>query len=430
MDKTKAILLLDENSKKMIKTNIADFSLYNILFVNNLGEISASILQETKTVVVLEGFLRNGTGLSDLRLFKALEQLNYVIIGQDETLLEQAKSVGSIFQADITTLKHEIIEAALYNDMTLQEVPEDNVRNATVEFAKLILKNEADYDTKYVKLANEFLATANCISDLSRELKSEKKKNITLQANNVKVHTENEMLTTSYANMMKSAYEMNKSLKEYEHILTKDVYEKLKLHHYPNRPQIIYLKEYEELNYLHSLIYTLYEVFRIQGKQSVKVLQLFDSSNSRRLKVLPAYFKILENGYLLKDVIANDFICKIGDYRGVLEALLTNRANLDILIIVDCKCYNDTVLSGSYLQFNMCRNVKHLENYELISANTIVNNCPGDEYLSWDYVPQYDEFADNETRFLYLSSQPLITKVVELSQIFWESMQEVINESY
>ena len=422
MDKTKAILLLDENSKKIIKTNITDFSLYNILFVNNLGEITTDILKETKTVIVLEGFLHNSTGLSDLRLFQALENLRYVVIGKDPLLLEQVKSIASVFQADIATINHEIVEAALYDDTTMQEVSGDDMRNPVMDFAKLILKNEADYDPKFVELANEYLASANCIAEINRDLKIERKKNVTLQANNIKIHTENEMLTESYANMMQSALELNSSLEEYEHILTKDVYEKLKLHNYPNRPQIIYLKEYEELNHLYSLIYSLYEVFRIQGKQSVKVLQLFDSHNCRRVKALPSYFKLLENSYLLKDVVTNDFICKIGDYRSILEALLTNRANLDILIIIDCKCHNDVVLSGSFLQFNMCRNAKHLENYELIQANTIVNNCVGEEYLSWDYVPQFNDFEDNEERFLFLSSQPLITKILELSQIFRESM--------
>ena len=421
MDKTQAILLLDDNSKRIVKTNITDLSLHNILFVNNLGEITDDMISSTKNVIVLEGFLRGSTGLSDLRLYKALQELQYFYIGQDEVLIKEASSVAHVFHANIATLNYDIISAALYRDISLEEVNVDFVGDS-VAFARAICKNNNEFDKKFVELAQEFLAAESCITKLQKELKSEHKKVIRLEANNEKINNENEMLTGSYAEMLAKAHELNLNLQEYEHILTKDIYDKLKLHNYPNRPQIIYLKEYEELNHLYSLINTLFEVFRIQGKNSVKVLQLLDSTKCNRAKVLPEYFTLIENGYLLKDVITNDFICKIGDYSRILDTLLTNRASLDVLIIVDCKDYNDTVIGGSFLQFNMCRNVKHLENYGLIPENTIVNNSDNDLFLSWDHYVNYNDFEDNDEKFLFLSSQPIIQKILELSQIFQESV--------
>lgn len=421
MDKTQAILLLDDNSKKIVKTNISDFSLHNISFVNNLGEITDEMLSATRNVIILEGFLRGSTGLSDLRLYKALEDLQYFYIGSDELLITEASSIAHVFHADIATLSYDVISAALYKDTSLEE-HDKNFVSDSVEFAKLVCKNNNEFDKKIVELAHEYLASAYCITQLNRELKSEHRKVVRLEANNEKVNNENSMLTESYTEMLEKAHALNLSLRDYEHILTKDIYEKLKLHNYPNRPQIIYLKEYEELNHLYSLINTLFEVFRIQGKNSVKVLQLLDSTKCNRAKVLPEYFTLVENGYLLKDIITNDFICKIGDYTRILDTLLTNRAGLNVLIIVDCKDYNDTVIGGSFLQFNMCRNVKHLENYGLISANTIVNNSDNELYLSWDHYENYDSFESNDEKFLFLSAQPIIQKVLELSQIFHESV--------
>lgn len=422
MDKTRAILLLDDNSKKIIKTNVADFSLHNILFVNNLGEITDDMLTNTKTVIVLEGFLRTSTGLSDLRLFKALENLQYVFIGQDEQLILQIRPWALTFKADISTLNYETVDAALYQDKSL-ETKEETVVDAAKDFAKLVCKSESDYDVRYVQLAQSYLACLGYIEHTQRLFEEQKSINLQLTANNTRINEENEILTQSYVEMLNKAHTLNMQLKDYEHILTKDIYTKLKLHNYPNKPQIIYLKEYEELNHLYSLIYTLFEVFRIQGKQSVKVIQLLDSVNCNRIKTIPDYYTVIENGYLLKDIITHDFLCKIGDYTNILDSLLTNRSNLDVLIIVDCKSYNDTVIGGSFLQFNMCRNVKHLETFGLIPENSIVNNCEDeDSYLTWNHIEGYDSFEDNDKRFLFLSSQPIIQKILELNQIFQESV--------
>lgn len=421
MDKVKAIILLDNMSKRVIKTNVSDFSLHNILFVNNLGEITDEMLMQTKTVIILEGFLRTSTGLSDLRLFKALEGLHYIFIGQEEKLITIVKSEASIFRANISTLSYEVVEAALYGDTTLEE-PNITFESSCTEFARLICKNESDFDRRFVELANEYLASASAINHLAALLGEEQKAKSRLELNNAKYKKENEKLTSSYVDVLHKTYKLNQSLKDYEHILTRDIYSKLKLHNYPNRPQIIYLKEYEELIHLYSLINTLFEVFRIQGKKSVKVLQLLDSTNANRIKTVPAYYSVIENGYLLKDVVVNDFLCKIGDYNVILDALLTNRSNLDVLIIVDCKNYNDTVIGGSFLQFNLCRNANHLTTFGLIPENTIVNNHDNSMYLSWDHIDDYADFADNDQRFLFLSSQPIIQKILELSQIFQESI--------
>lgn len=422
MDKTKAILLLDDNSKKIIKTNVADFSLHNILFVNNLGEITDEMLASTKTVIILEGFLRTSTGLSDLRLFQALEGLQYIFIGQNEQLIMQIKPIAYTFNADISTLNYETVDAALYQDKSL-EVTDSSQIDESREFAKLVCKSESDYDVRFVQLAQNYLACEGYIEYTQRQFEEQKAANTQLSMNNARINEENEILTQSYVDMLNKAHILNKQLKDYEHILTQDIYTKLKLHNYPNKPQIIYLKEYEELNHLYSLIYTLFEVFRIQGKRSVKVLQLFDSVNSNRIKTVPDYYTVIENGYLLKDIVTNDFLCKIGDYTNILDSLLTNRSNLDVLIIVDCKSYNDTVIGGSFLQFNMCRNVKHLELFGLIPENSIINNCEDEEtYLTWNHIDGYDDFEDNDKRFLFLSSQPIIQKMLELSQIFQESV--------
>ena len=86
---------------------------------------------------------------------------------------------------------------------------------------------------------------------------------------------------------------------------------------------------------------------------------------------------------------------------------------------------NDLIFSGSYLQFNLCRTLKHLESYNIKKENTIVNFAGDEEKgISWDYYPELktEEMKDRERRFLFLSSRPVITRIYALSKFFAESI--------
>lgn len=109
----------------------------------------------------------------------------------------------------------------------------------------------------------------------------------------------------------------------------------------------------------------------------------------------------------------------------MFDVLLTNNSNLDVLLVFDHKDLNDLIFSGSYLQFNLCRTLKHLESYNIKKENTIVNFAGDEEKgISWDYYPELktEEMKDRERRFLFLSSRPVITRIYALSKFFAESI--------
>ena len=177
--------------------------------------------------------------------------------------------------------------------------------------------------------------------------------------------------------------------------------------------------------HLDTFIETLYYVFTNQYHKSVKVVRLYDSAKTRKLSTLPNYYYRLYNKFTSEEAIVHNFICKTADYRKLFDVLLTNNSNLDVLLVFDHKDLNDLIFSGSYLQFNLCRTLKHLESYNIKKENTIVNFAGDEEKgISWDYYPELktEEMKDRERRFLFLSSRPVITRIYALSKFFAESI--------
>lgn len=418
-----AILLLDSVSRKFIKTNITELGLMGIIIVNNFNEITEEMLKSTDEVIILESYLQNINSYSDIRLFKNLLDIKLTFIGVDNDLLDTLNEYGNIFRADITQLDFEMLQAALFQDSAL-EISDNtkNYYNDNVTFAKNILNNEDTFDKQIQNLANEFLNIYTEVHRLSQKLMKLQVNHNNLQDVATKLSKEHILLSSDYADMLKNAVNLNKSLREYERIMSQDIYNKIPLQNYPNKPLVVYIKEVEELIHQNSFIETLFEVLRLQGRQSVKVLRLYDGSSCRKVKALPSYYHIIRNQFLVSDITTNDFITKVGDYTDILDILLTNKTGLDVLIIVDCKAHDDTVISGASMYLNLCRNRDNIEAYDLKIDNTIVNGEESEDYLVWGHYKEYVELMSKEEKFLFLSSRPVMQTVFDLYRLVANSI--------
>ena len=283
------ILLLDSISKKFIRTNTTELGLMGITIVNSFDEITDDMLSNNKNLIILESYFQNNASYSDVRLFKSLfGSLRFVFLGVNQEFLDTLKEYGDVFCADPTLIDYEMIQAAVFGDKVLEDttgIVHNYNDNAT--FAKNILENEDIFDSKVINIARDFLSLE---SELRRQhmLCAEwKAKTEKLQNVNAHLTSENNSLIEGFEEMMRNSIKLNKSLKEYERIMSKDVYSKISLSNYPNRPIIVYLKEIEELVHQNALIDTLFEILRLQGRHSVKVLRLFDGASCRRVKALP-----------------------------------------------------------------------------------------------------------------------------------------------
>jgi hypothetical protein len=410
-------LLLDDISRSNLKVSISELIMYDVNIITNFRDLTPEFMDKSKKVVILEDYLRKNDTYSDLVLYKELFGLEYIYLGLDDVLLKVMSDVASCYKMDSSIVDYDRLYSVVYSDEALlQKYIEKEIVVSNVEiFAESVVSNPV-YDDNVRGLAENYLSLLQVLSDKVDKIDSFKLKVSELMTQLQGGSDYSKELERSYHEMISNAINLNRTLKQYESILSKDVYDKIILSKYVNRPSIIYLKEYEELLHLNSLLSTMAEMFKFQYKKSVKVLRLYDSSRSRRVLTIPKYYEVIQNKFVRRSVIANDFLVKVGNYTRVLDLLLTNHSGLDILIIVDCKDHSDVVLTGTALYLNMCRNIMNLPAYGLDKASTIVNNEKGNS-MSWDNYEQY-HLMDNQEKFLFLSSRPVMQNIYELNKVF------------
>lgn len=413
----KAIVVLDEESKNVIKSSISAMSLAGLYFVDGLDELSEELVEMTPNVVILEGFLLHTSCLSELKLFKTLYKLKYYFLGSSR-YFRLMQSFAKCYECDLATMDYQTVMAALYGDASFEVLESKDYFDKRKE-AKLVMERE-DSSSEALEVAKAYLADSDVFDAIAEEKEKIQEQVSLLEKKNARLLSDREKLLKGFQEVLKESESLNKTLQRYEDIFTKDVYEKLRLHDYSNRPMVIYMKEFEDFLNLDELIETLVFTLRLQDRKSVKVLRLFDSYTSRKLLTVPDYYTVLRNRYVMSEVINNDFLCKSGDYRKVLDKILRNEVGLDILILVDSKSYDDIVVSGTMLSFNLCRETAHLSVFKLNETNTLINSGDQDYELYWGF---YDtEEMDNKEKMVFLSSRPAIRKILELSRYFAQSL--------
>jgi hypothetical protein len=289
-----------------------------------------------------------------------------------------------------------------------------------IQRAKEITDSESNYDALAIEMANALLGYHDKAEYLERSVNELKKRNSNLETLNSKIRVDRDLLLTGYKQILNETAAEQAMLKQYEAVFTSDVYAKVRMHDYSNRPMVIYFKEYEDFLNLDEMIETLFSVFVMQERKTVKVLRFFDSSTSKKMLTVPEYYTKLYNEYSMADVLSNDYVCKSGDYRRILDKVLLNETGVDILIVIDSKDYNDTILSGMPLQMNLCREVGHLNAFHLNAVNTLVNT--GDEESKYFWGRYDTEGMTDEDKFLFLSSRRSIRNIVDLCHLFEESV--------
>lgn len=409
------IFVLDFFTRSTISTGTAEWSQLGIIFVNDLSEITEEMLTRTKTVFVAAPYFNNPDAMAQVRVLHTMFNLEFIFLGLDEAWFNEMQQYGKVYRADVSLITHDVLMAALYNDSTLEGAKNDtSLFDDSLELAKSVIENP-NGETSY-RLAMSLLSMDRRFSEQSAQAKEQREQLQKLSAHCSVLEKENKKLEEGYTKILRDSFKLYNTLQEYEGILTRDIYEKVDLGKYNTKPLVLYFKEYEEILNFQYFVQTLYELFRMHEKNSVKILMLFDSKTSRRMKVLPDYVKQIHNKYMTRDVLMNDFIAKSGDHRQILDLLLTNKILLNFLIIIDCKNYNDVTITGSYLPFNLCREPAHLQSYELSLDNTIVSYPVEGSQLVFDEVRT--DLATKEDTFLYLSNKEVFQRILELTRIF------------
>lgn len=405
----KIVVILDEVSKRMVKLANSVLASEYITVVNNLLEIQEDMFDEQKTVIILDGLLQSKDKIAELVLYQNVAKFNYLFLLKVPQNTKIVAGLGRVYQCDTSMIDFELIQASLYKDNSF--VVENDIPNKSALYAKNIIESKGS--TENVQLARDYLLSLERESILSEQIAKQQETLDELLIKNTILSEENQKWSIGCKTLLERAKKQNDALKRYERVFSQDVYYKFNLHNYQNKPVIVYLKIFTEFNGINTFIETIVDAFRFQQRHSVKVLQLFDSSGNRKMRLLPNYYHILRNHYVMQEVITNDYLCKSGDYANLLDRLLSNKYGLDVLVIVDCKDHDDVVLSGSFLQYNLCQTAEQAAILAL-SQNTTVINQKLTGWLTW--IPIRTDHLTKKEKFIKLSSRPVIQKILTMSE--------------
>ena len=275
-------LLLDDISRKKIKTSLADFKMNGIYIINSLGEINEKLLEKTNKVVILEDYVKIKNYYSVLKILKSLLNLEYIYIGSNQTYLDHMSSIATCFKMDISMLDYNQVYSVVMQDEAVASryrILDDDTTDDILRFAREV-KTDKNVDNKVKDLAESYEAMIDIIREQGKVIKNLRNENGRQERI---LNNEKELVTklsNSHFKLLNKVREHNSKLLDYEVIYSKDIYEKVILSNFRDRPLVIYFKEYQEMCYLNSFLKTITDMIRFNLKLTCKIVKLYDSSDS------------------------------------------------------------------------------------------------------------------------------------------------------
>lgn len=218
-----------------------------------------------------------------------------------------------------------------------------------------------------------------------------------------------ETIKESYVNAYTS---LMKDYKALQSIYTSDVSDNnINLSGYPNAPNVIKFDLLTDLDNIFEYLKVLSKDLKFSYKTSNKVLVLADSSYKNKVKLVPSYFYIVAGEVENNNIYKEDYIFKFGEYHDTIDLLLTNKLNLDTLIILDTRV-NKLDLQGKYISMDVVSNVSDIDTLGLTPATTLARN---NKICNWDTtgVSEYIE----EVRYNILARATGITEVIATLEV-------------
>lgn len=404
------IILIDGSIKSKLKSNIANLVSYGATIVDDVRQINKDMVSKTNRVLIVGTFRYDS--LDDLKIYKAILGLDYYFVSDDELMVNTMKNYATSSLLEYSNLNSNLVYSILYGDKGEQSKYLVNDNKVTSDcIAQDVL--DSSHDSVISELARDYLRHR----DLLRDQKTLERKYIDkisrLESQTLQNLSEIDNLRSSYKNLINKVINQEKALKDFSIYFTEDIYHKVSLSRYKERPLILYFKEYQEMIHENSFLVTLFNSIQLQSNRSCKVVRLHDSCDLVRVKHLEDSYKVINSEFIESEIITSDFILSYGNYTKLFNLLLTNKYKLDVLIILDCKKHDSVVLGGAeMIYFNICRN-KSVANYlGLPDSSTILNNDIST--LSWDTYSEYDKFPTDQDRFKFLSSRSVIRHIYSL----------------
>ena len=402
------ILLLDERSQRRLQTSITDLASHDIKIIYSFDELTESLVKNYNTVVLLEDYFIQDNSISNLRLYKEVFNLRYIYIGGVEIYLSQMKDIADCYRLVLEDLTYQQIASCVLMDegaVTKYEIDESILEDSLIQLKDRLI-NDGAFTEDVGLLYDTALALVKNQAIKDRDMRNIKNKCDKFERESI---ANTDLVNRVYKELnrvMDAEYGRDKTILQYEVLLSKDIFKKISLVNYMNRPLVLYFKQYTKLNNFDLFIEALYNTLRLHREYRCKALKLYNSTDSIEVALQSEEYKIIRNSFKLSDIEGYDLLVKYGDYSKVLEILLKNKVKTDVLLVFDCKGANDRVLSGCDYYIDICQSIEDAKRLNLDTKLTIVNDSSAP--LSWNVDVEKLEKLNSYDAAIYLSSQPLI----------------------
>lgn len=420
----KALLLIDDYTQRKLQVSTSEIVSNGIKVIYSLADINDDILKAySNVVIILEDYILHENSMSDLRLYKAVFELQYIYMGSQDIWVRSMNEIADrCYKMDVTKLSYNQIFATLMRDSALLDkyvLKPQEVENALINLKQKIIE-EQSYTEAVKKLFESSYTLVEILKDRDEEIKALHSRNANLELEAKNSIEQSDIIYKELNRLMDSERDRDIAIRQYEVLLTKDIYTKLMLMNYPKKPKLIlYFKQFTKMNNFDLFVLTLYNVFRIHKGMSCKILKLYDSKDSIQIRLQPSYIHVIRNSYKAGEIEVNDLLAKYGDYTEVLNILLTNKIGCDVLIVFDCKCHNDRVLQGDTLNFDICQSKEEVKVLGLDSELTVVNDDFSSP-LQWYTEEEELEGMNDEETLRFLSAKPAIQSILSSVTMYLE----------
>lgn len=385
----------------------------NIQVLASLPEIQTVCNEDY--VLIFEGYenVKDFVGYMETLAHFSKAKVYYVYSNHFDTALQLKNSLNCVEINQDSIIDNSLIEYVIYND----NISKMNISKGDehIFIENLINTDNSEFILSNIRgiklLAISYTEQQKEIKRLIERLQIKDVEVQNSEENAQKAREEYEEIIEGYEFLEKNFRTMRDAYKRC--VYSEENFDVLSLANYDNPPQIIYIKEYEEMIHLNSFLDVLQQTIKRNMGKSCKVIQLVGRGYRNKALTKPPEWYVCNTTFNVKDVYTHELILKGGNYTELIDKLLINEMGLNYLIIVDSLGLDKNIIQGKYYRFNICRNERNIETYQLDRESTIVNNSKAKDVLSYNSM-DYNTYKsmDLKTKYMLLANQRAINEII------------------
>lgn len=336
------IIIIDQFTKDTVTSITYDVLSKHALVLTDIREISDEHFRSD--VVIFEPSVTVMVTSEILREIIAKFEIKVHLVYQHEDAIAAIKEQVIPIKADYSDLNWNFVYAAVNNDLAILEPYQRSV-NVLDSFAAFRDKVPADMQDYVARFYGTYLNLVAATGDILSE-------NAELRA----VSQAQEIIgrrTIAGLTEMKGLLDAAQDkINAYEALLSKE-YAKTFAGFYPERPRVLYIKKVSHVAGVDTLLSVLFAVLTKQYRSSCKIIKLVDSGNALDMRYIPNNYVPLTDTYNTAELVANDFLVKLGAYNVMFDTLMLNRSGLEYLIIHDMRGVMSSALDSTLIDLRL-----------------------------------------------------------------------------